>query len=53
MVPSGQAGLLFLHENLCQLTVLLEDRHDLIDQRLDVIVAGIFALLLERGDEFS
>ena len=53
MVQIGRLGLLLLHEDLCEIQVLLEDRHDLVDKRLDVIVAGIFALLLQRADESS
>jgi len=32
--------------------MLLEDRHDLVDQRFDVIVARILALLRQLADEF-
>src|SRR5580704_4370757 len=44
-------GLLLLHEDLGEVVVLLEDRHDFVDQRLYVIVAGILALLLQRAHE--
>ena len=32
--------------------MLLEDGHDLVDQRLDIIVARILALLLQLAHEF-
>src|SRR5260370_42347424 len=44
-------GLLLLHENLREIVMLLKDRHDLVDQRLDVIVASILALLLQLAHE--
>jgi hypothetical protein len=48
--PAG-LGLLLLHEDLCEIAMLLEDRHNLVDQRFYVIVAGILALLLQFADE--
>src|SRR6266404_6161492 len=51
MVRPGRLGPLLLHEDLCEIPVLLEDRHDLVDQCFYVIVAGVLALLLQRADE--
>src|SRR3984957_15319181 len=52
MVPNRPLGRLLLHENLGEVLVLLKDRHDLVDQRFDVIVGGILALLLQLADKF-
>src|ERR1700722_1416303 len=52
MVPNRPLGRLLLHENLGEVLVLLKYRHDLVDQRFDVIVGGILALLLQLADKF-
>src|SRR5216683_3847600 len=52
MGPVGPArGLLLVHKNLREFFVLFEDRDRLVDQSLEFVVAGVFAILLELADQ--
>src|SRR5216684_3061766 len=52
MGPIGLAGgLLLIHENFGELFVLFEDRDHLVDQGLEIIVAGVLTILLELANQ--
>lgn len=53
MSPIGlSGGLLLIHKNFCEVFVLFEDREHLVDQCLELIVAGVLSILLELANQF-